>query len=428
MATCKFLIKSSKQNQYATVYLRLRSGNNIDLTVATELKMYPEVWNNKSQTFKKRISFTENFTPDDKSEFENNLREIKNYVLKELSIATSKSIILSQIWLKNTIYHFHHPSVNHLREVDLNGYIELFITQIKDGSRLTTMGLRYKTGTIKNFEGFKNQFLEFQNVNKIKLSFDDISLAFYDSFIGFFNSKEYSPNTIGRHIKNLKTIMRQAREEGLHANREIDRNKFKILKIPASNIYLNDNEIIAIASLDLTDKPKLDLIRDVFLVGCYTAQRFSDYSKIKKSNITERSDGRMILKLIQQKTGEEVIIPINSKLVEILKKYDYNLPKTYEQKVNAGIKEIAKMAEINSEVCYKEIRGGIIKNRIEPKYNLIKTHTARRSGATNMFKAGIATIKIMKITGHRTEKEFLNYIKITKEESAVSLLNDPYFL
>ena len=67
------------------------------------------------------------------------------------------------------------------------------------------------------------------------------------------------------------------------------------------------------------------------------------------------------------------------------------------------------------------------KTRIVEKCNLVKTHTARRSGATNMYLAGIPTIAIMKITGHKTEKEFMKYIKITEEESAMELMNHPYF-
>ncbi len=70
--------------------------------------------------------------------------------------------------------------------------------------------------------------------------------------------------------------------------------------------------------------------------------------------------------------------------------------------------------------------GKLIKNEL-PKYELIKTHTARRTGATNMYLAGIPTIDIMKITGHRTESEFLKYIKVSKQETATKLSSHPYF-
>ena len=65
---------------------------------------------------------------------------------------------------------------------------------------------------------------------------------------------------------------------------------------------------------------------------------------------------------------------------------------------------------------------GMKVNKTVPKHKLIMTHTARRSGATNMYKRGIPTIYIMKITGHKTESSFLRYIRITKEETADKII------
>lgn len=62
-----------------------------------------------------------------------------------------------------------------------------------------------------------------------------------------------------------------------------------------------------------------------------------------------------------------------------------------------------------------------------PKYELIKTHTARRTGCTNMYLAGIPVIDIMKISGHKTEKEFMKYIKVSKLETAQNLSRHPCF-
>ncbi|HPM87423.1 MAG TPA: integrase, partial [Bacteroidales bacterium] len=135
-----------------------------------------------------------------------------------------------------------------------------------------------------------------------------------------------------------------------------------------------------------------------------------------------------VIEIIQQKTGEKCIIPIRPELNFILSKYDYNLPRTHEQKVNKYIKEVVKMAEIIETVSYEESRGGLKVKKSEPKYELIKTHSARRSGCTNMYLAGIPTIDIMKISGHKTEREFLKYIKVSKEETAVILSDHPYFV
>ena len=76
------------------------------------------------------------------------------------------------------------------------------------------------------------------------------------------------------------------------------------------------------------------------------------------------------------------------------------------------------MAGINDEVLIKENRGGKIETKKYLKYQLIKNHTARRSFATNMFLKGFAPILIMKFTNHKTEENFLKYIKISKEQAA----------
>jgi integrase len=194
-----------------------------------------------------------------------------------------------------------------------------------------------------------------------------------------------------------------------------------------NEIYLTENDIGKLLSVDLSNNKLFDTIRDVFLVGYFTAQRFSDYSRISKDNIKNRDSGKKDIELIQQKTGEKVVIPIRPELDKILKKYGYNLPKTFEQKVNENIKKVAVLAKIKESIIIEKTRGGLkIKNTMN-KAELIKTHTARRSGATNMYLAGIKTIDIMKITGHKTEKEFLKYIKVTKEQTAANLHADPYF-
>ena len=313
------------------------------------------------------------------------------------------------------------------KQIDLNTYIDKFIKELETGKRLTENKQRYASGTIKNFKGFQVQFNNFQTDKHKKLNFEHITIDFYNDYTGYFTQKDYSINTIGRHVKNLKTIMRASRDEGLHQNNEIDRKQFKILKTDVDSIYLTEKEIKKLRDLDLSENKVYDLTRDIFLVGCYTAQRFSDYSRINKSHIRKLENGTQIIELRQQKTGEKVIIPIKPELLEILKKYDFNLPKTYEQKINENIKKVGEKAKIKEPQEIENIRGGLKLKTTLPKHELIKTHTARRTGATLMYLAGIPSIDIMKITGHKTEREFLKYIKVTKEQTAQNMALHPYF-
>lgn len=102
-------------------------------------------------------------------------------------------------------------------------------------------------------------------------------------------------------------------------------------------------------------------------------------------------------------------------------------PKHTNNKVNRYIKQVAEKAGINEKVRVTEVKEGKKVDKAVPKHTQIMTHTARRSGATNMFKAGIPAISIMNITGHRTEENFLKYSCIDREENAELMFNNDYF-
>jgi len=128
------------------------------------------------------------------------------------------------------------------------------------------------------------------------------------------------------------------------------------------------------------------------------------------------------------KTNDTVIIPLHKYVRDILKKYDNEVPKSLcNQKMNVYIKHIGSTAKINDKIEVTITKGGKLTKETCLKYNLISTHTARRSFATNLFLADIPAITIMKITGHRTEKSFLRYIRISQEENANKLLDHPFF-
>jgi len=167
--------------------------------------------------------------------------------------------------------------------------------------------------------------------------------------------------------------------------------------------------------------------RDVFLCGVYTAQRYSDYSRIKKDDI-KVIDGKKYLHVRQQKTGQRCIIPVRPELEAILSRYDYTLPKTWEQKINMNIKKVAAKAEIKDKVEITQYKGGMKVTTTLLKCELVKTHTARRTGCTLMYLSGIPVIDIMKTSGHKTETEFLKYIRVGKQETATNLSSHKWFL
>lgn len=440
MATISFIVKSEIKRQPATIYLRYRDGRQTDLIVPSPEKIFPEYWSNKAHAFKQRILFNEEFSEKDKLTIEGKFSHLKDFIQNERFKLSGNPI--NKNWLKSTIDKFY--SKKETGTETLSEYINRFIAEAEIGKRLFH-GKRYSFSTIKNYKGFQVQFNEYQGIytdERLKeltennekprplksINYENITIDFYKDFLAFFNEKNYSPNTIGRHIKHLKVIMRESHEEGLHNNTEFNRKSFQAMQVKVDNIYLTETELRAFYELNLSENKTLEIARDIFLVGCYTSQRFSDYSKINKSQIRTLENGKKVIDLVQQKTGEKVIIPIRHELDIILSKYDYTLPKTFEQKINEKIKEVGKMAGITEKVNIEENRGGLRVKKQVAKNDLIKTHTARRSGCTNMYLSGISPIDIMKISGHKTEREFLKYIKISKEETALNLSEHPFFI
>ncbi len=426
MPSIKFIIRTTQKTKLAKVYVRLYEGKAYDFNASAGYYVMPDSWSNKTQSFKPRFKFSDEFTEQQARDMENKFEDLRNLILKAVNNNRDKPIDKS--WLEKIIHDFHNPTVAlEKSKMTLVKYIEKFAAEMESGARLNVNKLRYSHSTVKNYKGFVVQFAEFSKAKRKKYDFADINMAFYDDFVAYFTKKNYSINTIGRHVKELKIIMRAARDEGLHNNSSIESRKFRVLTAEVENIYLTETELKAIAAVDLKGNKAKEVARDVFLVGCYTAQRYSDYSTINEGNIRKLENGQTVIDLKQQKTGNHVVIPARPEVLTILAKYGNSMPKSYEQKVNKHIKEIAREAKITESIEIEYIENGEKKRKTEEKCDLVKTHTARRSGATNMYLAGIPSISIMKITGHKTEKEFMKYLKISEEETAIELMSHPFF-
>jgi len=161
----------------------------------------------------------------------------------------------------------------------------------------------------------------------------------------------------------------------------------------------------------------LEQVRDLFVFGCFVGLRFSDYSDIKPDNIV-LIDNEYFIKVTTKKTSELVIIPCNPIVLEIFEKYKSSpnkLPKSFSnQKFNDYIKDALEEAKFIET-------GRLSTNPTLPLYKCVSSHTARRSFATNYYLQGFPTIDLMKITGHKTEKAFLKYIRVSKLDSAKRL-------
>ena len=236
------------------------------------------------------------------------------------------------------------------------------------------------------------------------------------------NSAGLAQNTRAKHIQIIKTIMNEAFDLGYTTNAQHRHKKFKATWEDTDAVYLSDSEIMQLYNCNLSANKKLEQCRDLFVFGCFVGLRFSDYSTIKPENIIENinDDGEKecYIKMKTSKTNELVVIPCNAVILKIFNKYKYNpnkLPKSLSnQKFNDYVKECCREANLKES-------GRLLSNPKLELWQCVSSHTARRSFATNLYLEGFPSIDLMRITGHRTEKSFLKYIRITKLDTAKRL-------
>lgn len=328
-------------------------------------------------------------------------------------------------------------------------------------------------GTFTNFlETFKNQYekpvynkynntynllLRYEKEHKTKLHFESIDLDFYDNFKAWFFTLTYKPsktappkpytkNYYGSIIKAIKKAMKASGPESrapLHQNMSYKSDEFKVEHEEADTVYLSIAELEKIHAFTPTPQnvqsltkdhrsnnlkslaDALQLCKQKFLIGCFTALRVSDFNRLSEINLSAD-----FIRITPQKGTNKnapVVIPIHRIIKEILESgFDIATPIS-DQKLNKHLKKLCRLVNITQPVSVVRTEGGKQVTRTFEKCDLISTHTARRSGATNMYLAGIPSISIMRITGHRTESSFMTYIKITQEENAFLLQNHAFF-
>jgi integrase len=424
MANFNFYLKDGKSDSPTPIFLRIQSNQSM-VKWFFKQKIHPKEWDSSKQRASKKYSELNVLLNNYASAAE----KISQRLLDDNKTPPSPKDIKTELDKKfNTSYK---PKVE--REIKtLQDFKDLYIPLLQNKVNPRTENLTTKSTitSIKQTFAILEKFRVSDYCKKETFKnhlLNDIDLEFHKGLMQYMKNENYRTNTIAKHVKNLKSILNEAQElEYISKNRY----KGKYFVVPterANNIYLNELELKQFIDLDLTDKPYLDRIRDVFILGCYTGLRFSDYSDLDKG-FFESKHGKTILTIKTQKGQKEVVIPILPFVENILNKYrtegELELPKPISnQKFNKYLKELAQLVPaMQTKFPWKRTIGGntVIINK--PKWELVTTHTARRSFATNMYKRNINVPMIMAITGHTTEKSFYTYIQMKPKEHATQFL------
>ena len=323
------------------------------------------------------------------------------------------------------------------RKADVLLFMQNFLDGIRSGE-IKNGAETYNKNTCKVWSNFLGILKRFYAENPF--TWTDVNKSLTDRFVCFMEDEGYMVKSINKYLICFRAMVGYALEQGMHEN-TFALKAFSKKKVQESDkakeIYLTGTELQALYEMKLDGlKGK---IRDVFLVGTYLCQRFSDYSRLERENFTTTAKGTKIVRIVQEKTGNSVVIPIlNDNLLHIAEKYDYEIPKVNDVVLNRYIKLVLKELSVTvpslsrlertvltmkerskeerGEVSYiRDAKGYVVK----PRYELVSSHTARRSGITNLYLTGLFdSFQMMSVSGHKDEKTFNEYIKLSSDEIA----------
>ena len=282
-----------------------------------------------------------------------------------------------------------------------------FLKEVEQGQ------LPIKAGTAKNYRATLRRLQAYCKLHNLEtINFQDVDMVFYQDFTDYLG--KYAgcklPG-ISKHIKIIKRLMNMGLERKLHDCHGHQEKGFRRYKSRSSNkIYLTEEEIQTINSLDLSAQPSLEKERDRFLIGYFFILRFSDVIRISRDRIFRLHDVEY-LRMKAMKTGIETIVPVKEEARAILEQYDYDLSFTSNQQANRALKNIAAMAGITQLATEG--------SRTLPKCQFVQTHTARRSAATNLYLQGVSTKIIADLGGWDNEQTLNVYLRASGLDTAI---------
>lgn len=378
------------------------------------------------------------------------LEKIKHYIDNEYTTGELKEKI-SQI--KTEVLHGSQEAIQSKRSRGffLDMYIKQYYDDLISGKRLKVgRTTKVKPSSAKAFKTLLKKLMKFQRAKYRRYKLEDIDMQFQREFVVYLKKKGHFPNGIHTLLKNLWTVMRSAFEDHYTEHDITVFREFVTREVPIEDISLTPEQIDILYNLDIStvekvqelinanvtstkkrDKflsevtPKrvqtLNNCRDIFLVGIHTGQRISDYSRINKSMITRLKD-EWFIRIVQRKTGKKVYIPLSQRVKDILDRHDGVLPDISTSCLNDYLGRLFEIIGWDWKPKIDKSRMG--RKRGERFCDMVSSHTARRSFATNAYTSGINIASIMAVTGHSTERMFRRYLKLGTEDRAMKAAED----
>jgi integrase len=302
--------------------------------------------------------------------------------------------------------------------------ISFFLQQMDE--YIQSKSRKVKRGTLTVFQSMRLHFQAFEKYRGKPIQFEALDFQFYEDLIDFLTHQYTLPrkknkavglrvNTIGKTIHQFRIFVRDRVKRRIIP--AIDLSDYKVPTEETDAVYLTPDEIGQIYTLDLGERPDLAPARNLFVLGCLTGLRFSDFSSLRPEDLQQD-----MLHKKQEKSVHWVVIPLRKEAKAIFTdQFRDDIPRICNSEFNQKIKEIGKLAGIDQPIKFSYRKANRMIDVKRPKFAWITSHTARRSFCTNEFLAGTPVYLIMKISGHKREKDFYRYIRVDPQEAALKV-------
>ena len=304
---------------------------------------------------------------------------------------------------------------------DIYHEYEAYASKLNDWSAMTRKKYETIRFNIRSFRDWKRQ----NGLPNFEVTFDYFDEDGLQSFVDYLRDvKQYVNTTIRKDIVMLKVVIRWAFRKRYHNNNMFEAFRPALKSAPKKVIFLNRQELEKLEKFDIPNtKLYLTRVRDVFLFQCYTGIRYSDLANLKRCDVHENH-----IEITTIKTCDSLKIELNSHSRAILKKYEpfefkngKALPVVSNQKMNQFLHELCELAGFDEEIRITYYRGNQRFDEIKKKYELIGSHTGRRSFICNALGMGITPQVVMKWTGHSDYKAMKPYIDVCDEIKAEAM-------
>lgn len=298
------------------------------------------------------------------------------------------------------------------------------LRQMETGQILTEKQVRYSAATTRIYKSAIALFKEFELLLQSRIRIHEMSGKILQAFQRFLSSKGLSMNSIGQYVSKIKALGNFLFAEDI-ALKPI---KHSVKSEQATKVYLSIQEIRQLKNSEtLTEGQKKVL--DVFLVQAFTGFSYKTLQEFLKNPLAfvKEFEGKTYIEIERSKTGEISAVPLHTEVQRIITKYNGVMPEFTEVYVNRTLKIIGRKAGLNNPIPIKITKGGEKVTQITEKYNLITTHTARRTMVSLGMQNGLSTASLQAITGHTTEQQLNRYNRTEKVLRIKDILGHQFF-